>query len=772
VPAPKSRLGFGAAALFLVAASVAIYAPLRRADFVNYDDYHYVVENSRIATGLSAGNVAWAFTAFSAGNWHPVTWISHQADCQLYGLVAGGHHVTNLVLHAINAVLVLCVLYAMTGALWRSAFVAALFAVHPLNVESVAWVSERKNVLSTLFWLLTMWAYVGYARKPSLGRYASVALFLALGLMSKPMVVTLPCVLLLLDYWPLGRWRPGAPDAWRQALALVREKLPLFALVVLACVLTVLAQKGAGAMTTLVQVPLASRVTNAVVAYVMYLVKMIWPVGLAAFYPHPGFGLAAWKVLGCFGLLLAATLALRRPELPAYLALGWLWYLGTLVPVIGIVQVGSQAMADRYAYVPLLGPFIAVVWGLADSTRQGRALAGAGVAIVVALTVVAARQATHWHSSIDLFEHARSVTRGNYVAYTNLGLAYNKLKKWDQAIHDFDMALKIMPDSAEAWGHRGLALAKQGKIDDAIVSLERALAIYPKSEHAHNNLGIALRKRDPRKAVEHLRKAVELDPDFTEAKVNLGAALLELGEADEARKAFAEALAQDPKSAMTHFRLGSVLLDRSDLEGARGHFETSLKLNPTHADTHNSLGVVHLRQGDLAGAMAEFQAALRIEPEHPDAHSNVGIASLRQGRKQEGLAELETAIRLNPRHADAHATLGAILAQDGTLDLAIPHFRAAVEADATNAIAQNNLGAALLQKGDIDGAVEHLRLAVKSNPRHADAQSNLGIALLQKGDVGGAIEHLETALRVAPDHRNAQTYLKEAQARAGGRHSG
>ncbi len=687
--------------------------------------------------------------------------------------MAGGHHVTNLILHAINAVLVLCVLYAMTGALWRSAFVAALFAVHPLNVESVAWVSERKNVLSTLFWLLTMWAYVGYARKPSPSRYASVGLFLALGLMSKPMVVTLPCVLLLLDYWPLGRWRPGAPDARRQALALVREKLPLFALVVLACVLTVLAQKGAGAMTTLVQVPLASRVTNAVVAYVMYLAKMIWPVGLAAFYPHPGFGLAAWRVLGCFGLLLVATVALRRPELPKYLAVGWLWYLGTLVPVIGIVQVGSQAMADRYAYVPLLGPFIAVVWGLADLTRQGRALAVvAGAAIVVALTVVAARQATHWQSSIDLFEHARSVTRGNYVAYTNLGLAYNKLKKWDQAIGNFDMALRIMPDSAEAWGHRGLALAKQGKIDHAIVSLERALAIYPKSEHAHNNLGIALRKRDPRKAVLHLRKAVELDPDFSEATINLGAALLELGEADEARKAFAEALAQDPKSAMTHFRLGSVLLDRGDLEGAREHFETSLKLNPTHADTHNSLGVVHLRKGDLATAMAEFQAALRIEPEHPDAHSNVGIASLRQGRKQEGLAELEMAIRLSPRHADAHATLGAILAQDGKLDLAVPHFRAAVEADATNAIAQNNLGAALLQKGDIDGAVEHLRLAVKSNPRHADAQSNLGIALLQKGDVGGAIEHLETALRVAPDHRNAQTYLKEAQARAGLRRSG
>jgi tetratricopeptide (TPR) repeat protein len=775
-PAPTATAPPAAAAsrdrawlpILLLLALVAIaYAPVRQAEFVNYDDYHYVVENAHVSTGTTPANVWWAFTAFAAGNWHPLTWLSHQLDCQFFGLRPAGHHVVNVLLHGLNAAVLLLVLRALTGSLWRSAVVAALFAVHPLNVESVAWVSERKNVLSTLLWLLTMGAYAGYARLPSRRRYAVVASLLALGLMSKPMVVTLPCVLLLLDYWPLGRFRPDAPDARASALALVREKLPLFALAAAGSMLTMAAQRAAGAVTSLDQVPLTWRLGNAVASYAAYLWKAAWPVGLAVFYPHPGSRLPVERLV-----VAAATLALLsllvawagRPGRKPYLAVGWLWYLGTLVPVIGIVQVGSQAMADRYAYVPLLGVFVALVWGLADLVPAPRVWGALALAATAALTAATHRQAGLWHDSMALFEHARDVTRNNYVAYTNLGLAYNKQKRWEEAIRHFDRALKIQPHSAEAYGHRGLALARMGRLDDAIASLEKALEIYPKSEHAHNNLGIAYRKRDPEKALGHLRQAVALAPEFAEAWINLGAVLLERKQPEDARKAFDTALRLEPGSAVTLFRLGSVRLEHGDLDQAVAEFDAALRIDPTHADAHNSLGVARLRQGNPAGALVEFETALRLEPQHADAHSNLALALMRTGKLPQATAEFEQALRLNPRHADAHASLGALLAQSGRLDEAVPHFRAAVEADPENVVARNNLGAALLQQGDPAGAIEQLSAAIQANPANADAQSNLGVALLQQGRVPEAAEHLRLAVRAAPEHKNAREQLARAEA--------
>ncbi|MBI3932699.1 MAG: tetratricopeptide repeat protein [Acidobacteria bacterium] len=764
-PAPGGR-GLLLAAVLLVAATIAVYAPVRGFEFVNYDDYHYVIENPRVATGLSARNLAWAWTAFHAGNWHPLTWISHQVDCALYALEPGGHHLTNLVLHAANAVLLLLALFALTGSVGRSAAVAALFALHPLNVESVAWVSERKNVLSTLFWIATMWAWAAYARQPSRRRYVLVAVLLALGLAAKPMVVTLPCVLLLLDVWPLGRWHWSRPDARGAALGLVREKLPLFGLVLLSSALTVAAQKGAGAVTSLTAVPLEARLTNALVAYVRYLEKMFWPDSLSAFYPHPGLSLGAAEVGGAALLLVALSFVASKARGAPYLLVGWLWYLGTMVPVIGLVQVGSQSMADRYAYVPLLGPFVALVWGLADlaaARRATPALAALGLAVLAALGVAAHRQVGHWRSSLALFEHARAVTRDNYVAFTNLGLAYNKEKRWDDAIASFRRALRIQPRSAEAWGHMGLAFAKKGKTDEAIEALSKALAIYPDSLHAHNNLGVALRRRDPARAVDHLRRALVLDPEFAEAHVNLGAAFFEAGDEAGARRAFDDALALAPDAAATQFRVGSVYLERGMLAEADVHLDEALRLDPRHADAHNSRGVVLLRQGSLEPAAAEFRRTLTLVPDHADAHANLGTLLYRQGRGDGAVAELEAALRLAPEHADAHATLGAILAQSGRLAEAVPHFTRAVEADPENVVARNNLGAALLQRGDVDGALEHLRRAVARDPRHADARSNLGVALLQKGDVAGAEAQFRAALESAPGHKNARGYLDALQ---------
>jgi tetratricopeptide (TPR) repeat protein len=751
--------------LILVGAVLLAYASVLSAEFVNYDDQAYVTENRRVSGGLRAGNVAWALTAFEAGNWHPLTWISHMADCEAYALRPRGHHATNLALHALASVLAFLVTRRLTGKTGPSAVVAGLFALHPLNVESVAWVSERKNVLSTVFWLLTMGAYASYARRPGPGRYLAVALFLALGLLAKPMVVTLPCVLLLLDVWPLRRVVLGAPDTPARLRALVLEKLPLLGLSVLSSLLTVGAQRAGGAVTSLDAIPLSERIPNAVVAYVAYLWKMLWPARLAVFYPHPGAGLAWSRVALCaLLLLLVSALVWRQASRRPYLLVGWLWYLGTLVPVIGIVQVGSQAMADRYAYVPLLGIFLMLAF-LADEAAGGarRALGAAALLLLAVLGVLTARQARFWHDSRSLFEHALRVTEKNYVAETNLGLVYAKELRWEEAIASFRRALAIRPSHAEARANLGVALAKTGKVEDAIPQLERALKIDPASSLTHANLGLALRGRDMPRALEHMRRAVELKPDFMEARLNLGAALLDAGKADEAQAAFEAALEIDPGSAPAHLRLGSIYLERGRPREAASHLEQALRLDPTLSAARNSLGVARLRDGHPDQAIPLFREVVKESPKDADAQANLGTALVRTGQGAEAEPHLRAALELKPDHAAAHTSLGALLARRGNLAEALPHFTAAVEADPSQAEAQSNLGAAMLQLGRTDEALVHLRKAVERNPRQADAQANLGVALLLKGERQEGLEHLEEALRVDPGHRNARAQLEAAK---------
>lgn len=756
--------------LLLVLTVAAAYASVLGADFVNYDDQAYVTENRWITGGLQARSVAWAMTAFEAGNWHPLTWISHMADCQAFGLRPRGHHAVSLALHALSAVLVFLVMRRLTGRAGPSAVVAGLFALHPLNVESVAWVSERKNVLSTTFWLLGMGAYAAYARKPSLARYLLVALFLALGLLAKPMVVTLPCVLLLLDVWPLRRVDLGAPDALARLRSLAVEKLPLLGLSLLSSALTVGAQSAGGAVTSLEAIPVPARVANAAVSYVAYLGKMLWPAGLAAFYPHVALSLASPRVVfSALGLLLATALVARQAARRPYLLVGWLWYLGTLVPVIGLVQVGSQAMADRYAYVPLLGIFIMLVFAADElgGARVRPVLAGAALLWLVVLGILTARQARFWHDSRSLFQHALDVTDKNYVAETNIGLVDAKELRWEDAMARFRRALAIRPSHAEARANLGVALAKMGKVDEAIPQLEKALRVDPSSSLTHANLGLALRGKDPARALDHMRRAVELKPDFMEARLNLGAALLDGGKDEEARAAFEAALAIDPRSAPAHFRLGSILLDHGRPREAAAHFEEALRLDPKLASARNSLGVARLREGRPDQAIPLFRDALRESPENADTESNLGTALLRTGQDAEAESHLRAALALKPQTASAHTSLGALLARRGNLADALPHFSAAVEADPTQAEAQNNLGAAMLQLGKTGEALVHLRKAVERNPRHADAQANLGVALLLKGDRAEGLAHLEEALRIDPGHKNARAQLDAAAGRRG-----
>lgn len=507
---------------------ILLYWPVTGYGFINYDDPLYVTGNPWVNGGLSWNSLRWASTAMLGGNWHPLTLLSHMVDCQLFGLEPGGHHLVSVLIHAANAVLLFVVLWWATSAAWPSAFVAALFAVHPLNVQSVAWISERKNVLSTFFWLLTTAAYLRYARQPGGRRYLLVLLLFVLGLMSKAMLVTLPFTLLLLDYWPLGRWRPG--DGARGAGRLVLEKAPLFVVALTAGLIAIMAQQTGDTVFSLAVFPLPMRVANGLVAYATYIKMMCWPAGLAAFYPHPGASLPLARViLALLALSLVTVFVFKSTQNRPYLVVGWLWYLGTLVPVIGLVQVGSQALADRYAYVPLIGVFVMIVWWL-DEIRErsnlGTALTAAGLFLLVALGMGTRQQLRPWRDSVTLFEHAIARTKNNYLAHNNLGTALLREGRLDEALVEFARAVEANPGFLESEYNLATALIAKDRLEEAVIHLRRALRLNPEDAASLNNLAAAyIRMRRFEEAVPPLLRALELKPDYVDAANNLNAAL-------------------------------------------------------------------------------------------------------------------------------------------------------------------------------------------------------------------------------------------------------
>ena len=542
-------------ALALVAAIAIVFAPVVRHGFVNFDDPQYVSENPFVTGGLTLRGISWAFTTGYAGNWHPLTWMSHMLDVQTFGLDAGAHHVTNVVLHAASALLLFVLLHRMTGAPGRSWFVAALFAVHPLHVESVAWVAERKDVLSTLFWMLTIWAYVRYVSQPRAGRYLTVVVLFALGLMAKPMLVTLPFTLLLLDVWPL-----------RRLPLRVREKLPLFALAIASSVITFAVQQQAGAVKELVTLPIGRRIANALVAYVTYIGKALWPSGLAAIYPYPE-SIAGWRVAVALVLLAAlAALAIRARQRYPYVLVGWLWYLVTLVPVIGLIQVGSQPIADRYTYVPLIGLFIIVAWGVPDLLARWPwrigVIRAAAVLAIAACAVTARAQVRQWRNSVALWEHAIAVTTANYRAEGNLGHALASEGRLDEAVYHYAEAVRIHPGYAEAHNNLGLALATQGKIDEAMPHFTEAIRLC---RITSKRMAISAPRWPGEdryaEAINHFAIAVRLQPEQGRARQNLarahydfGRVLAEQGNVKQAIQQFLEALRLEPINCQSSLR--------------------------------------------------------------------------------------------------------------------------------------------------------------------------------------------------------------------------
>jgi protein O-mannosyl-transferase len=501
----------------LLLGSLAAYWPSHRFGFV-YDDLKYITLNPHVLGGLGVANVKWAFTSGYASNWHPITWLSHMLDVDLFGPDAGPMHASNARIHAINAALLFLFLHRATGALWRSGFVAALFAFHPLHVESVAWIAERKDLLSALFGILSLWCYTEFAANRRALFYLGAFVALAFGLMSKPMLVTWPCVMLLLDYWPLERFERG------KITPLIFEKLPFFALSAASSIVTFLVQRGT--MSSLEQITFAQRIANALVAYATYLAKTFWPANLAAIYPHPGTW-PAWQV-AVSALMLAAisAVAVSQAARRRYLLFGWLWYLGSLVPMIGLVQVGLQSMADRYTYLPLVGIFVMVGWGADDLVRESPskklAQGALAAAVLAACLVLMEIQLPYWKNGITLFSHALEVTTRNEIAHYNLGVALADEGQLDRAIAEFNEALKINPKSAQTHNSLGIALARRGQPDAAIAEFATALRFDPEFAPAHFNLGVAFSKKgDARRAIEAYRATLRLDPDHAQALNNL-----------------------------------------------------------------------------------------------------------------------------------------------------------------------------------------------------------------------------------------------------------
>ena len=583
-----SRHPVAVAAILLIAATLLVYAPVKDFQFINYDDDLYVTSNSWVQQGLTWQGARRALTALEGGAWHPLTWLSHMLDTQLFGLNPAGHHVTNLLFHIANVLLLFGVLQRMTGAVWRSAGVAALFALHPLNMESVAWVAERKNVLSTLFWLLTIWAYLSYVRKPGWQRYLGVMGAFVLGLMAKPMLVTLPCVLLLLDYWPLGRLGKGWREFQMRLPRLVVEKLPLFIPVAAASVVAIKAQSQAGALSSWESLPLGIRVGNAVLSYGLYLEKMVWPIDLVVIYPHPGNSLGAGPVALAALLLVILSLGVWwQGRKSRYLVVGWLWYLGTLFPVSGLIQFGLHSMADRFAYVPFIGLFIIVIWGANDMMRsmgwRGEWFIVAALCMLMPLAVLSRVQLSYWRSTTALFEHALLVNPNNHVAHDVLGVEATQNREFAQAQQRFLEAIKINPTYAPPYNHLGLVLLDQERFEEAVDWHQRALEIAPDSYDHLNNLGLALMAMDRlNQAIAHFSRAQKVNPMNVEAYANWGLALAKAGRTEEAALRLSQAIEIQPQFAQSYYYLGLVRNAQERIPEAIENYRATLERHPNH----------------------------------------------------------------------------------------------------------------------------------------------------------------------------------------------
>jgi tetratricopeptide (TPR) repeat protein len=665
--------------LALAGLTWTVFGQTLRHDFINYDDNLYVYENPNVVSGLTQPAILWAFTHTHAGNWHPLTSLSHMLDCQVYGLNPRGHHFTNVLLHTLAVVLLFLFLQQVTSAPWRSAFVAAVFAVHPLRVESVAWIAERKDVLSGVFFMLTLLAYARYVSgKRSLFRYLSVAFFFALGLMAKPMLVTLPLVLLLLDYWPLCRFgshllENDANFAHRSIFSrLVVEKIPLFLLSLLSSLLTWWAQQGFMRSTS--EIPLALRVENAIVSYVRYLQQLLWPADLAPFYPHPQAMPLLLVVAAALLLVAISAVALYYGRKRPYLITGWGWYLIMLLPVIGLVQVGEQALADRYTYLSQIGIVLAITWAAADATagirRSQRFVAFTAVAAIVALAWCACHQTRYWRNSESLWLHTLAVTENNSLAHNNLGEVWSRSGRVDDAIREYQAALKITPESPLARNNLGLNFLKQGKIAEAI---------------------------------QEFRRVLSRDPQSIKARFGLADALLRSGRATEAVAEYEKALSINPDHVQGHLALGHALMGAGRLADAVAQFKIAVQLQPNHAHARNSLATAFAAKQQWGEAIRCWRETLEIDPNNVAAQSGLAwtLATAPDPTLRNGPEALAISQRFSQTSGASNPVLLRVLAAAYAEAGRFPEAIETIERGITLATSQGRADLAAVLQGDL-----------------------------------------------------------------------
>ncbi len=750
--------------LVLAVVTVTVYSRVIDFDWVNFDDPDYVTQNKVVKSGLTLHGLIWAFTHCYASNWHPLTWISHMTDYQFFGMWSGGHHVINLLFHTANTVILFLLLDRLTGAQWRSATVAALFALHPLHVESVAWISERKDVLSTFFALLSLLAYTRYAQglriqSPNLKRWKWAALaFFALGLLAKPMVVTLPFLMLLLDLWPLQRaGNPGLRTAFtREYRNLILEKWPWFGLTLGSCAMTYYAQKTGGAVMKATLFPFFWRVINALEAYFWYLQKIFWPAHLAAFYPLEHVRPLTPFLCEISILLIISGLALLMVKRRPFLLFGWLWFLGTLVPVIGLVQVGGQSAADRYSYIPSIGIFIMVVWCAAEFVKDSKVrtvMASASACVVLAVCAkLTISQADTWENGLVLFRHAAIVTPTSDMANICLGETLYAYGENAEALEALQTALKLDPVAHDVRKDIGLVFTREHKPTEALWWFDAEAQLDPNNADIQNFLGAELASRGKRdESLLHHTEAVRLKPKNAEFQNNLGAALAAVGRKAEAEQHYGEAVRLEPNDAQYQNNYGTALARAGKTQEAIDHYLIAIRLDPKYSEAYSNLGAVYFGQRKLDAAEDSFRKAISTNSKNSDAYNNLGNALSSLGKLDEAVIQYSQALQLNKTNATLHVNLGKALSKMGRADEARSEFATAVAMAPGFIDARYELGRQLFFARQFPPAREQLTEALKLQPNQPSAEFYLGLVCMEMQQEEEGLNHFRQAVHLRPE---------------------
>lgn len=694
--------------LILIVSISAVYSQVMHYGFISFDDYQYICTNHHVQKGITLETILWAFTSSHASNWHPITWLSHMMDVSLFGMQAGMHHLINVIFHLLNSILLFLVFRKTTDKVWQSLAVAVLFALHPVHVESVAWVSERKDVLSTFFWMLTMLAYVRYVRSANVKRYLFVLLFFSLGLMSKPMLVTLPFVLLLMDYWPLKRFTLDARNSRHVRsklpfIHLVVEKMPLFILAATSSIITFLVQKSGKAVVTFADFSFGERFANVVTSYVGYIWKMIWPYNLAIYYPYPASFSTLNFTASILLLLIITIIIVKFCTTHPYLITGWFWYLGTLVPVIGLVKVGSQAMADRYTYVPFIGLFVITAWSIPNLIKKGKyrnqVVALSSICIVLCYLISSWIQVRYWKNSIELYKHALSVTENNVAVLNNLGIDLMKQKEFKQSLN-------------------------------------------------------------------YLKKAEKIDPNLSFIWINIGNTLMEMGQHDDALSYFFKAIEKESNNIGAYRKIGLTLQHLGQFDKAESYLKKAIQLDPGSAIGHADISLLYLNHGKMDKAINHIRKAYEVAPQYYEINYNYGLIMEKIGNTEKAMAHYYKTLEGNPDHVEAHINLGSILARKKMIQQALSHFSKAVHIQPDNAQAHNNLGTAFAASGKIEEAIMHYKRAIQINHRDADAHNNLGIAFYRMNDEKAALYQFRKALDISPGRKDIQNNISKVLSRS------